>query len=78
MEFVIGVYAIIYVLWLILCVVAGVAKVALNITLFFAVLPFVVAFIIIAVIVFLAVSPLICIFSEEAREAFRQSIVNKG
>lgn len=78
MEFVIGVYGIIYVLWLLSCVVAGVPKAALSVTLFFVMIPIIAVVAVFVGIVALGATPLICIFSSEAREAFRQGILNKG
>ena len=64
-------YALLYVMWLLVIVVSGVAERWVDVTLFFVFMPFFLVFCVIMALLSAFVSPFVFYFSAKARKEFR-------
>ena len=71
-------YAVLYVMWLLVAIVSGVADRWINITLFFAIVPFFIVFGAIMVVFSAFISPFVLYFSAKARQEFRDKMREQG
>ena len=67
-------YALLYVMWLLVIVVSGVAERWVNVTLFFVFMPFFLVFCVIMALLSAFVSPFVFYFSDKARQEFRDKM----
>ena len=72
------VYAVLYVLWLLVIVVSGMPERWINTTLFFVMAPFVCTMVCAIVLVTMFVAPFIYFFSAKARQDFRDRMRESG
>lgn len=71
-------YAVLYVMWLLVAVVSGVADCWVNVTLFFVLAPFFLVFCAIMVVFSAFISPFVLYFSDKARQEFRDKMREQG
>lgn len=71
-------YAVLYVMWLLVIVVSGVAERWVNVTLFFVFAPFFLVFCATMVGIALFISPFFLYFSAKARQEFRDKMREQG
>ena len=64
-------YAVLYVMWLLVIVVSGVAERWVDVTLFFVFMPFFLVFCATMVVISVSLSPFVFYFSTKARKEFR-------
>ena len=74
LMFVGTVYALLYVMWLLVIVVSGVAERWVNVTLFFVFAPFFLVFCVTMVLLSVFISPFFLYFSAKARQEFREKM----
>lgn len=67
-------YAVLYVMWLLVIVVSGVAERWMNVTLFFVFVPFFLVFFVTMVVFSVFISPFFLYFSAKARQEFRDKM----
>ena len=78
LMFVGTVYALLYVMWLLVIVVSGVAERWVNVTLFFVFMPLLLVFCAIMALLSAFVSPFVFYFSAKARKEFRDNMREQG
>lgn len=71
-------YAVLYVMWLLVIVVSGVAERWVNVTLFFVFAPFFIVFFATMVVFSVFISPFFLYFSAKARQEFREKMREQG
>lgn len=71
-------YAVLYVMWLLVVVVSGVADRWVNVTLFFVLIPFFLVFCAIMAVFSAFVSPIVFYSSAKARKEFRDKMREQG
>lgn len=71
-------YAVLYVMWLLVIVVSGVAERWVNVTLFFVFIPFFLVICAMMVVFSAFISPFVLYFSAKARQEFRDKMREQG
>ena len=68
------VYALLYVMWLLVIVVSGVVERWVDVTMFFVFAPFFLVFFVTMVLLSVFISPFFLYFSAKARQEFREKL----
>ena len=71
-------YAVLYVMWLLVIVVSGVAECWVDVTMFFVFAPFFLVFCATVVVITIFISPFFLYFSTKARQEFREKLFEQG